>query len=513
MNDKTPKDEDLTGRDRFAWNVISSWGGYLFVLIPGFIMPRMISDYQGSAALGVWDFSWAFVHYLRISGFGIGTSVSRYVAKHRAEKDVDALRNAVSTVMFIQLLIAAFVLVATIVLAYVLPELYKERLGEFAGETRWVILLLGGTLVIYFMVDVFRGVITGSHRWDIHNAIIAGTHGTNFASMVLTLVLGGGLLELSIVYFSVSLISEIVRVYSGFKVCRDLRVHPSYVSWKRAKKMMSFGIKTILIELPSLLIIQSTNVMVMGALGPALLAVLMRPIALIRHLATFVSKYAFVLTPMAGSIQTSQDAEEMRTFVIETSKYSVAFTFPLILFLVVFGDIILYIWMGEGYDKWSLMAILALGYFLPISQNSAMRILVGLNAHGRTAMVTVGVALVVFVIGTIIVRSVGWSLDNAAILVAVSMTLSQGVAVPLFVCHKLQINVFTYLRSVFLVPVLCGLVYALILVSARAGLENSPGQAMIVGGFVGGTVLLFMYWKWIANANFRAKIGNAFKKT
>ena len=74
---QSTKSKDLTGKDRFAWNVITSWGSYIFVLIPGFVMPRLISDFHGSEVLGIWDFCWAFVNYLRISCFWLGSSKRR----------------------------------------------------------------------------------------------------------------------------------------------------------------------------------------------------------------------------------------------------------------------------------------------------------------------------------------------------------------------------------------------------------------------------------------------------
>jgi O-antigen/teichoic acid export membrane protein len=196
----------------------------------------------------------------------------------------------------------------------------------------------------------------------------------------------------------------------------------------------------------------------------------------------------------------------MRDFLLETTRYSVAFTLPIVLFLVVFGDRILYLWMGEGYDVWSLMVILALGYFLPISQSSANRILVGLNAHGKAAFFSLLVVILSYSVGVVVINQVGWSLQSAAVLVAVSITISNGVVSPVIACRRMNISASTYLHRVFSLPILCGIVYFATLLTCRIVFESTPNLAVLWGWLIGAIVILPMYWRWIASEVFRKKI-------
>jgi O-antigen/teichoic acid export membrane protein len=504
--EKSSAKKDLTGRDRFAWNVMTSWLSHVFVIISGFVLPRIINDFQGSAVLGIWDFCWAFVNYMQLGNFGVGASVSRYVAKYSSKGNSEELNGTVTTMLYFQIVMAAFVVIASVTLSYALPKIYTDKLGVWADDVQLVILLLGSSLALFFVVDVFRGVLTGLHRWDVHNAIIGGTHACTFVTMAGALYFGGGLVEISAAYLIVSAISEFVRVVYAYKLCPGLHISRRYVSIKRAKKIVLFGGKTVLNALPYVLVIQTTNALVMGVLGPAALAVLMRPIALIRQVMTLINKFSFVLTPMAGSIQATEDQATMRDFLLETTRFSVAFTLPIVLFLVVFGDRILYLWMGEGYDVWSVITILAIGYFLPVSQSAANRILVGLNAHGRVALVSLLVLFVSYAIGFFIIEQVGWSLENAAILIAVSITLSRGVVSPAIACSYMQIPALTYIHKVFSVPLLCGAVYFAVLYTCRIVFDSTPYFAVLWGGIIGGVVILPMYWRWIATQDFKKNV-------
>ena len=166
--------EDLTGRSRLVRNVGASYASHFVFVAFGFIMPRLIDGYIGQAALGVWDFGWAFVSYLSLAMLGIGSSVNRFVATYRATGDVNSLNRMISTVIVVQLGIAALVAAAALILAWLIPNLLEHRLGDYAGTARWIIACLGGALAIEMAFDAWRGVISGCHRWDYYNAINAG---------------------------------------------------------------------------------------------------------------------------------------------------------------------------------------------------------------------------------------------------------------------------------------------------------------------------------------------------
>jgi O-antigen/teichoic acid export membrane protein len=506
VNKKIVKSKKDDGKNRFAWNVVSSWIGYIFVLIPGFIMPRMISDYHGTVALGIWDFMWTFVAYMKLSGIGIASSSSRYIAKYVTQGNIYALRSTVSTVFYLQLIISLFVLLCTVALAALLPYLYSEKLGEYANESALVMLFLGGSIVHFYIFDVFRGVITGSHRWDLHNLIISLNHLLTFVGMVIVLYLGGGLIELSAVYFSVTLLSELMLVVLAYKTLPEISIKISFFERKRAFELVKFGLKTTLSGLPSLLVFQTTNILVVSYLGPVYLAILARPIALLRHIETLISKYAYVLTPIAGSIQAKGNIDEIREFLITTTFYSVAFTLPVVIFLAIFGDRIVFLWMGEGFDNWVLIAMLAIGKLLPISQKSAQRILVGLNAHGKIAIINIGITLGTYLIVLAFVTYAGWSLYSAAILIIIPIAISEGIVLPIYACRIVKLPLLVYIRRVFLVPIFCAVVFLLSIAPIRYYLPVEATESIIYGFFTGGVVLLVLYWFFVASDEFKLKL-------
>ena len=440
---------DLTGRARLVRNVSTSYLSHLVFVIFGFVLPRTIDEYIGQTALGIWDFGWAFVNYLSLAMVGIGSSVNRFVARYRTSHDNLALNRLVSTVVLIQVLIAAGVFVATAILAYFVPLLYAERLGEYGDVARWVVLFLGSALAVEMLFDAWRGVLSGCHRWDIYNALNAGGYTIASLAMIAALAAGGGLKSMAAVYFLCTLATEVLRYYLARKTCPELEIARKFANWRDAKEVTRFGIKTVLIGLNVILTTQTVNVLVVAHLGPAALAILARPIALVRHVGTLASKYANVLTPTVGSLQSQGNTAVLKAFALQNARLGWLIAIPPLLLLAIVGDLLVGLWMGPGYADWSVALILAAGHILPVAQRPLLHVLIGMNAHGKVAKYSAVAAVIILTAGIVLVNTTGWTLSKAAWLVILPGAVSLGVIVLTQSIRVLEISLAEYWHDVF----------------------------------------------------------------
>ena len=161
----------LTGQDRITWNIFVSWAGQIVFIAFGFILPRLISDSLGQVSLGIWDFAWSIVSYMSLAMLGVGSSVNRYVASYRAAGNSVKLNAIMSSVLVIQLIIATVVVFATYGVHTAIPIWFSDRLGNQVSDAQYVSVLLGIGLAIQISLDSYRGLITGCHRWDLHNIL------------------------------------------------------------------------------------------------------------------------------------------------------------------------------------------------------------------------------------------------------------------------------------------------------------------------------------------------------
>lgn len=509
MSDKVEtgtRANDLTGRSRLVRNVLTSWAAYAVFVVSGFVMPRFMDEMIGQTSLGIWDFSWSLVSYFSVLDLGIGSSVNRYVAIYRSRGEPEKLSRLVSTVFFVQVLIGCGVLIASLVAVGLIPVYFADRLGGEMGVAQWVIALLSTSLAVEMMLNTSRGVITGCHRWDLHNGINAASKAIATVGMMIAIIMGGGLIGMGLVYLMTVVGVESYRKMMSFRACPELQIRLANVRWTETKEMLAFGVKTVVSDLPPLVFVQSASMIVVGTLGPAALAVFSRPLALNRHVQTLINKFAFVLVPMASSLHGSGNREELREFMLQMTRYSVIITTPLLITLGVFGDVVLRYWMGERYAHSGLMGVLALGYFLPVAQNSVLRVLVAMNIHGRVGMLCLVLGGIVFLSGSLVMMAIGWSMLGIGIVLGFSLTVGGGIVVPFQACRLLGVPLGQYFRKVFFGPLLSNVAYGGILLLSRSAMSEHPLQAFFGGICVGGALLGFLYWRFAFSATDRGRI-------
>ncbi len=427
--------EDLTGRERMAHNVLVSWGGHIVYIVAGFIMPRLIDRHIGQSALGVWDFGWSLVSYFGMAQVGIGSSVNRYVARYRAAHDTTSLNRAVSSVMCIQILAGIMVTVLTLLATWLLPVLFKSRLAGQIEEARWVVLFLGAGLAVQMFLNVYVGVLTGCHRWDLHNGISAGFYALTVVGMIVALVLGGGLKCLAMASFVGMMLTEITRAAFSYRVCPELRIRLRSVRWAQTLEMLTFGGKSALDSVSRLLLYQTNGMLIVGYLGPGALAVFSRPKALVSHAQRLVNKFGFVLTPTASSLQADGRHAELQRLLAQAGRFALAMALPMVLFLSIMGDPLLKLWMGPRYEQGMVLAVLALGHMTEMIRQPILNIITGLNAHGTLGAANLVSAILSVVLGFAMLGILHWGLMGAAIALVMPLVLVNGTFVPIYACR------------------------------------------------------------------------------
>jgi O-antigen/teichoic acid export membrane protein len=486
---------DITGQARIGRNVLTSWISHGVFIAFGFVMPRVVDEKLGQELLGVWDFGWAVVSYLGLAMVGIGSSVNRYVARYRASGNDLELSETMSSVLAVQLVIASVVAVATLLLAIFLPDLLSDKLGRHADVAGRMLLFLGWSLAVQMAFDVYRGILTGCHEWSAYNALNAGGYAASATAMLSLLLLGGGLAGMAITYFIFTCGIEILRRRLAIKACPNVSFRLGYVNGGDVRKVFRFGLKRVLIALPRIIAQQTIMVFVVVKLGPAMLAVLARPIALVGHVGTMVNKFGFVLTPTAGSLQGSSRHGELRSFSIQAMRASWILSIMPLTFLLVLGDRVVELWMGDGYANPALIAILAAGSILPVAQSATLNIMTGLNQHGKIAKANLYVSVLLVLIGLGIVNATGWTLTAAAWLMVLPSNFGLGLVAAAVSCRVLHISSMEYFGSVMRDPLVLGIACGAALWLVRGYGPAGPAMSLLAGAACQAAIAAFLLRK------------------
>jgi O-antigen/teichoic acid export membrane protein len=500
------------GRERFGRNVAFAWGGYMVNVIAGFVVPRMISDHLGQRTLGIWDFAWSFVSYFGLVQLGMGGSISRYVARYRANQDTPGLNQSVSTIAIFQRSVGWLALLMAILSAWWILPIFATRLNNDLGTARWVLLFLGTEIALTISLSVYGAVVVGCHRWDLHNSVSAIAYALVAVGMIVVLLLGGGLPALALVHCVIMVGAEVVRWQVSKRVCPELRIERSFASWTDFKEQARYSAKTLIPSISNLLSNQALSLLITGFLGPASLAVFSRSRGLMTTLQTLAVKFGMIVVPTASALQAKDDKLALRYTLMSTPAIISSLVLPVLITMGILGDQLIRLWMGESYVLRGLVPILCAGTYATLVQEPVWSLLSGMNSHGRIALGKLIAALLSALLLSIGLWWFHWGLLGAAVCFALPQLVVDGLFIPWYACRILDVSKRQFLWQVFLRPICCVLPFALALASAAVMLKNHPFPA--VGTMIAGCLFsLWAYMRWLISPEVKKRLTRILRRS
>lgn len=495
------------GRERFGRNVAFAWGGYLINMISGFLVPRLISDQLGQTMLGIWDLAWSLVAYFGLVQLGMGGSISRYVAYHRAKGDSAGLNRSVSTIAIFQRSVGWLALVLAIISAWWILPLFGARLGDALGTARWVLLILGSQIALTISLSVFGAVVVGCHRWDLHNSVSASAYALVAIGMTGVLLLGGGLPGLALVHCSIMVGSDLVRRHLVKRVCPELRIDARLASWTDFKEQARYSIKSLIPSVSNLLSNQALSLLIAAFLGPASLAVFSRSRSLMTILRTLSVKFGMIVVPTASALQAKNDLPALRNTLLKTPAIISALALPVLIAMTALGDPLIRVWMGDAYVLHGLVAILCAGTYTTLVQEPVWSLLSGMNIHGKVAIAKLCAAVGSATLLTLGLWCFHWGLLGAAVCFALPQLLVDGLVSPWYACRVIGVPKRLYLWRAFIRPGLCVLPFGISVALAATFAGNHPGFGITLG-LLGLSLTAFCYMKWLIPLHLRTQVAN-----
>lgn len=497
---------NMDRRPSLFTNTLTNLIWYVFVLVQGFVLPRLISDHLGKELLGVWDLGWTLVFYTNLLALGTRGAVSRYVARHRVTGDWQSMNEMVNSSLVLLLSACGIGLAAAAGFCYFVPTFMADASPETVSDARWVVLLLSTSAALQLPGGVFNAVITGCERFDMLNIMRGLRDISVLVVSAVLLYMGFGLITIAALVLAAEFAGDVSKFMIAHRLCPDLKVSRRHFRWSAAKEMLSFGGKTVVRNLSRGGTYQFNSLMVSAYLGPAALAVFARQRAPVSHAMKFMTQYAQVFIPKSSALDAGGDTAALQRLLILTTKYGFYLTMPIIALLVVMGTPLMLVWMGPGYVAPAALAVFTISHALLVPQQGAYSILMGINKHGRISAYEFASLLLSLALGFVLMGPLKMGIVGAAIAVSIPLALSNGIWMPYYTCRMLHLSFVRYLRESLPGPLLASIPSFVVLMIARWLLPDSPGKSLLVGMGLMAIVVAPVYWFGVVPASLRARI-------
>jgi O-antigen/teichoic acid export membrane protein len=503
---RIPSAASRRGRESIFVAVLSNWLWYAIVLVSGFIVPRLIHECQGSELLGIWDLGWALVTYFDWLALGVGSAVSRYVARFRAVEDWDGLNAHFNSCL--ALLLASFALGVLSIAGFwhLMPFVLHSSGPDAVATARWVILLLGLSGSLNLPGNAFNGVITGYSRFDVLN-LIRGTRDIALLGVMVAILLGsGGVVALAGVELAAQVAGHAARIVSAYRLCPELRCSVRYWRGPVVKEVLRFGGKTLAGSVASTSLYQLNSLLMAYFLGPAALAVYARQRALVMQGLRFIRQYAQVFIPVSSHLDARNDTSALRQLFLDSSRYTLYVVVPMTVVFLVMGGPLVKVWMGSAYEAPLVLAILAVGHLVAGTQSSVYYMLLGMGQHGRPAIYELATTAAGVLLALVLLGPLQCGLIGSAVSVAVPIALGRGLLLNWYACRLFGLPLGRYFLEVSRGPVLAAMPLAICLLGARWAFPERSFPALGLGLGGGGTVTAWVYWHWVVPPHLRSRI-------
>jgi O-antigen/teichoic acid export membrane protein len=422
-----------------------------------FFLTPLYVRYLGVYDFGIWELVVATLGYAGLLDLGLGFSISRFIAKYRAEDNRDALLMVFNTVSAFLSSIGTVLALAALCVAIWDPQLLAPNSG---GQRSYSLFLAIIALQVFvsFPGVVAGGCLDGYQKYYVKNfltlvdGVFVLTVTLLFINKDNALILLASLSTFSLLWKCVAYLVLLARE-PGYPLYFARR----HLSGPMLRSLLGFGIKSF-IQGVSNQIQSRSGVFLIGAfLGPDSVPLFTIPANLVAYQGNLTETGSQAFMPLFSALEAQGRRDEILSVYLFASKVLVALMALMGMGLLLLGSDFITIWVGAhfGSSASKLLPYMVAGTFILYMNPCAPRYLTALGKHGIYAKVAPVALAVSVLIAVVLVKQLGvaaivvGAMAASAILCTSTLTVS---------CRLLGISVATYLKRTLLPLILPGLV-------------------------------------------------------
>lgn len=478
---------------RPAWNLLTGTvTSYLLLavnIVLGIVLMPFTMAHLGKAEYGLWMLAASMTAYLQLLDLGYGNGLVRQVTQADARGDEDEMNVILSTFFVVYTLIGLVALAAVALLALqVLPRFDSLSVTQ-VHTAQWVMLVLGIRVTIAFPMSVFGAVSNARQRFAATGWIAIAIALLQGAATWLVLRAGYGLVPLVAATTAIGIASYGPYAAVARAAFPAMRLSPSRFSRRQLREVTSFSLYLFIISIAVQLGYNLDNVVIAAFAGTSAVAVYAVAFRLADFQRQLCNRFNGLLFPVVVRFSAASERDALRATLIDGTRLALALVAGVTVCLVAFGQPLIAIWMGPGFEGSAapLYLLAAAGVVLVAAGPLGNLLLVG-GRHRLVAFSCLGEGIVNLLLSIVLVRAYG--IVGAAIGTAVAVTASNVFVQMPTACRMLDVPVRAFLWQVLRPAAAGALPAALAAAALRSSLVLDSLMSILLAGALVGLVFL-----------------------
>lgn len=424
-----------------AAKLLSGSGLRLIALLTGmgisfFMMPFLIRS-LGDHWYGVWILVASTLGFYGVFDMGLSSATQRYISQALGQRDEERLNTILSNSIFLYSFIAVIAVVASTSIAF-LSSLFFDA-PEDAQTFRIIILVMGCTFAIHFVMNAYYGVLTAYLRFDIQATIDIAKTVCRATCIYLIFQLDPSVINLALITVLFDLLAQLLVLKAAQREARWIKPSLRYVNKANIKELMGFGINSFVMFIGQQTRSRGPHFAVAGLLSIASVTLFQVASQLIQYMNQLQSSLLGVLMPSFTRLFGEGKEKELEDNFFFSLKLSALTASCLCGGVIALGQSFITFWIGPGYDQaYYAVAAMAVGYFFVLLHYPSFQLLVALAQHKFFAQFEVIEGLLL--IAGAVLAAPTFGIFGVAIAIGAVLAVSRLVVMPILVCKAWTIS-------------------------------------------------------------------------
>ncbi len=466
-------------------NALSNWTTLCINVVVGFCLTPFVYQHLDKPGFGIWTLVGSFTGYYGLLNLGVGSAITRYVARYAGQGDEESLNETTSTAMTMFCCTGVLAVLVSYFIAEPLARFFEVKPEHF-NDFRRVVRIIGLATAISFPGNVLGTIIRAHERFVASNCASVLSTLLGAGVSVVLLVRGWGLSGVAVA----AVVAESTTLTANLILCRYLtphvRIRFARARWRMLRTLIAYGGVTTIIVVADLMRSELNSVVIGKCVDMAAVGVYgLAGTKIVKYMVQLVTAGLGVLTPRFAALDGCGDHDGARRLLVKALGVSSVLAFGASMLAIVFGRQFILWWMGPDFaDSVPILWILATGVAFALAQNPAIGFMYALNKHYFYALATIVEGVANLTLSIILVSHYG--ILGVATASLISMLIIKILVMPIYVSRLAGLSVLDYVKPM-MPACMVGALLTLAGLALGVVTREYRGPGLLIGGGVGMT--------------------------
>ena len=370
------------------------------------------------------------------------------------EDDEEGIQRVISSSLFFFSVLSVVFILASLVIYYNIGSWFAIQ-ADLVPTASILVLVVGLCFGLAMPLQLSNAILSGLQRYDLINLAILIHMIIRTVLLVILLSVGYGVVTIGLMFGLSEISVRIMQLIFIKKLMPHISISLKNIDFKLLREMLAYGINTLLYAMAGLIMYKSSDIIIGIFMSTGHVARFYIAAASVMLLSK-AEAFTRAIKPAVSDLDARDDTSRINEVAFLSQKYILILLIPAICFFVVMGREFLSVWVGAKLsdptivgELSTVLAILAVGHGLRLSQYSNFMVLVGKGEH-RVFGILAGISAIFCVTLAILsIKVLNLGLIGIAWSNFLPMAIISGAALPLYFNWKMHISIRESMQRVW----------------------------------------------------------------